>query len=148
MSIPAIDSTSKKPRYLEVNADGKLRVEATVSAEPPVGGATEAKQDVGIAHLATLAVPRTGVNRSGTVAAGGTSQSLMAADANRRGVVFINNSVGSLWINELGAAAVLAQPSVEVKAGAYWETPARFDCRQAWAVIGATTGQSFTCREY
>jgi hypothetical protein len=54
MTIPAIDEVTRRPRYLEVNEDGKLRVEATVSAEPPVGGATEAKQDTGNATLAAI----------------------------------------------------------------------------------------------
>jgi hypothetical protein len=45
----------------DVTAGGELKIAGTFSASPPVGGATEAKQDVGNASLAVL---------EGTVAAG------------------------------------------------------------------------------
>jgi hypothetical protein len=49
VSISAIDAITKRPRYPEVDALGQLKIAGTFSSAPPVGGATEAKQDAQIA---------------------------------------------------------------------------------------------------
>ncbi len=48
------DSSGGQQRPLKVDGDGHLHVECLTSALP-TGGATEAKQDAGIVHLATIA---------------------------------------------------------------------------------------------
>lgn len=45
MSFIAIDPTTGRPRSLEVDSSGQLKIAGTFSAAPPVGGATGAKQD-------------------------------------------------------------------------------------------------------
>lgn len=87
-------------------------------------------------------------SRSGTITTGGTAQQLMAANTARQGWSIRNNSTGSLWFNELGSAAVIGQPSFELKTGEYFESPRNGSGEAAISIIGATTGQSFTAREW
>jgi len=90
------------------------------------------------------------VNRSSTIAAGGTAQSLMAAKdypANRNGFWIQNLSAGDLWIYELGTATA-DSPSIKIAAGGFF-TMVGVDCPDsAISIIGATTGQKFAAREW
>lgn len=88
------------------------------------------------------------VNRSSTITTGGTAQQLMASNTSRMGWSLRNNSIGSLWFNELGSTAIIGQPSFELKAGEYYESPPNGSGESAISIIGATTGQSFTAREW
>lgn len=85
------------------------------------------------------------VDRSSTITTGGTAQVLLAANANRKGIEFFNNSVGSIWLNVVGTATA-GGGSIEVRSGGYWSPPVV--PVTAISVIGATTGQAFTCWEY
>jgi hypothetical protein len=87
----------------------------------------------------------TPTDRSGTIITGGTAQVLLAANANRKGIEFFNNSVGSIWLNVVGTATA-GGGSIEVRGGGYWSPPVV--PVTAISVIGATTGQAFTCWEY
>lgn len=87
----------------------------------------------------------TPTNKSGTISTGGTAQVLMAANSKRQGIEFYNNSSGSLWLNVVGTATA-GGGSIEVRSGGYWSPSV---CPvTAISVIGATTGQAFTCWEY
>lgn len=86
-------------------------------------------------------------NRSGSIAAGGVAQQLMPANANRRGMWVQNVSSGDLWVYELGTATQ-SQPSYKLVAGASMRTPDSVAITNAWSIIGATTGQQFSAREY
>lgn len=88
------------------------------------------------------------LDKSGTIVAGGTAQSLMLASNIRNGFSVQNNSAGDLWINELGSAAVLSQPSLKIVSGALYETPRCYPCPYAVSIIGATTAQAFTARDW
>lgn len=95
-----------------------------------------------------VSTPRgTPASRSGTIATGGTAQQLMAANASRLGFAVQNLSTADLWINDLGAAAA-SQPSLLLVAGAYYETPPGYGSSGAVSIIGATTGQAFSAREW
>ena len=87
-------------------------------------------------------------DRSGTITLGGTAQSLMAANPSRKGYLIQNNSAGTLWFNELGATAVQAAPSISIAAGALYQSPSPGASALAISIIGATTGQAFTAREW
>ena len=87
-------------------------------------------------------------NKSGTITLGGTSQTLAAANAARQGWWVQNHSVGDLWVNDLGAAAIIGQPSIKIPAGALYEPPYGGHGGAALAIIGATTAQAFTAREW
>ena len=87
------------------------------------------------------------VDRSGTVTAGGTSQVVAPANPNRVGFSLQNVSYGDLWISSNGPA-VAGQPSHWLPAGSYWEYPLTGVPLTAINVLGATTGQAFTAREW
>jgi len=84
-------------------------------------------------------------DRSGTIANGGTSQQLAAANPQRRYLYIQNNSAGALWVN-FGTAAALGQPSIQLAANAekIWE---KFVPTEAINIIGGTTAQPFTAKE-
>lgn len=88
------------------------------------------------------------VDRSGSITAGAVAQTLMAANSARGGWSLQNNSSGDLWFNELGSAAVATQPSIKVAAGDYYESPVTGCPTGAISVYGATTGQTFSAREW
>lgn len=90
----------------------------------------------------------TRTDRSGSITTGGTAQTLMASNSSRKGWIVQNNSTGSLWFNELGNAAVQSQPSFELKPGASYESILGATVTTAISIIGATTGQTFTAREW
>lgn len=87
------------------------------------------------------------VNRSGSIAAGGTGQVLMAANASRKGLWVQNLSTGDLWINGQGAA-VVGQPSLKIPTGAVYESPLGGCPATDINILGATTGQTFSAREW
>ena len=89
----------------------------------------------------------TPTNASGAITTGGSQQTLMAANANRKGLWIQNNSTGDLWINDLGLAT-LSQPSFKLAAGGYYESPAHGIPVTAISIIGATTGQAFSARQW
>ena len=84
------------------------------------------------------------VNRSGTIAEGGTAQTLAAANSSRRELSGQNISSADLWINEIGGtAAADTAGSYKVPAGASFSV----STGKAVSIIGATTGQAFTATE-
>ncbi len=86
-------------------------------------------------------------DRSGTITSGGSAQTLMAANSARRGFWIQNQSSGDLWISELGTAAA-TQPSIQIGAGAFYESLATGTPVSAISIFGATTGQAFAAREW
>lgn len=85
-------------------------------------------------------------NRSGTVTTGGVAQVLAPAWTGRHGCVVQNQSVGDLWVSEVGTAAA-TQPSIKVPAGNQYlcMSPASDG---AISIFGATTAQAFAAREW
>ena len=88
------------------------------------------------------------VNRSGTITTGGAAQSFAGANPGRIGHSIQNNSTGDLWFNDLGNAAALAQPSTKIPSGSLYESPITGCPGGAISIIGATTGQAFSAREW
>lgn len=87
------------------------------------------------------------VDRSGTIAVGGTAQQLAPSNAGRNGFLIQNLSAGDLWFSTL-ATAVASQPSLKLPAGMTYETPLSGFGTGAISIIGATTGQAFAAREW
>lgn len=87
------------------------------------------------------------LNRSGTIAVGGSAQPLAAANPKRKGLWIQNQSSGSLWINDLGAATQ-GSPSLEITTGKLYEIPYGGVTGAALSIIGATTDQVFSAREW
>lgn len=111
-----------------------VRARAVVSVDPATGLPIEGNI--------------TKTDRSGTIATGGTAQQLMASNANRRGWQLQNNSTGVLWFNEIGGTAVANQPSFSLYPGELYESPTGSASPAAISILGATTGQAFTAREW
>jgi hypothetical protein len=84
---------------------------------------------------------------SGTITTGGTAQNALASNASRQGFFIQNNSTGNLWFSTL-ATAVQSQPSIKLLPDAAYETPIGGCGTGALSVIGATTSQAFTIREW
>lgn len=82
---------------------------------------------------------------SGTVTAGGTAQTLRAANPGADHLFIGNpNASGSLWVNDLGGtAAANGAGSTEVTPGSVVVTRAR----NAISIIHASTGAKFTAGE-
>jgi hypothetical protein len=87
------------------------------------------------------------VNRSGTIADGGTAQALLAANSQRRGFWVYNLSSEDIWISELGAATQ-SQPSIRIPAGALYESAPGTVPTGAISIIAATTGSAYSAREW
>ncbi|SRR6266849_3520231 len=102
-----------------------------------------------IAASSPTPVPTRGnsVDRSGTITLGGTSQQLMAANATRVYLFIQNVSTGDLWFN-YNIAAVVGQPSIKIPAGGSYENPPHFVDPRAINIVGATTTQPFSAREF
>lgn len=86
-----------------------------------------------------------GTDRSSTIGTGGTAQALAAANAARTRLTGQNISSADLWINEGGGtAAADTVGSYRVPAGATFSV----ETTHAVSIVGATTGQKFTAREW
>lgn len=86
-------------------------------------------------------------DRSGTIAVGGTAQIAIAANAQRVGFSIQNVSVADLWMNGL-ATAIQSQPSIWLPPGAFYESPESGVQITDISLIGGTTGQAFSAREW
>jgi hypothetical protein len=84
---------------------------------------------------------------SGTITLGGTAQTLFAANPNRKGFSLDNVSSGDLWFSELDTATT-SQPSYKVPSGALYESITGACPTGAISIIGATTSQAFSAREW
>lgn len=86
-------------------------------------------------------------DRSGTIAAGGTSQVAAALNASRK-YLFIENpdTAEDLWFN-FGTAAVVGQPSLKLLPGGSWESPASYIPTGSLNVIAATIAHQFVVKE-
>ena len=89
----------------------------------------------------------TATDKSGTIATGGTAQTAIALNANRRAFWIQNLSAGDLWISDVGPATA-ASPSLKIVAGGLYESMPGNCPTSAISIIGATTSQAFAAREY
>lgn len=84
---------------------------------------------------------------SGGLTLGGTAQNAAASNAARKGFWLQNLSAGDLWISTIGTAA-LDRPSLKLGPGAYYESPPGGAGTGAISIVGATTGQKWSGREW
>jgi len=88
----------------------------------------------------------TPTDRSGSITAGGASQTLAAANPARRGYSVQNTSSGPLRVSasvDPGAAA-----GYEIQPGQLYESPAHGSPAGELKIWGATTGQTFIAEEW
>lgn len=98
-------------------------------------------------ELRTTAGTGTPTDKSGAITTGATSQTLAAANANRKYLIVQNISSEDMWIRWDGSAATADKPSIKLVSGASWENPAHWCPTAAITVIAATTGSKFTAWE-
>lgn len=111
-------------------------------------GADGVYADASAAAPLPVAVHGIGVtiaDRSGAIAAGGTAQTLAAANAARRGLFVQNVSSGDLRVSARGGATGTA--GLLLTPGALYEWPAHMTPTGAISVWGAATGQAFEAGE-
>ena len=91
----------------------------------------------------------TKTDRSGVVTLGGQAQSLMAANAARKGWSFQNKSTADMWFNDLGNDAdPAASNSVYLPPGAYYESEPGGASIAAISLYGTTTNTPFVAKEW
>jgi len=85
---------------------------------------------------------------SGTVAAGGSAQTLFGGAVPQNGFLVQNNSSAALWVSDVGAASA-GGASIQIAAnGGVFATPSGYKPAGAVSLYGATTGQSFAARRW
>jgi len=85
---------------------------------------------------------------SGTVATGGSAQTLFGGILPVNGFVVQNNSSAALWISDVGVASV-GGASIQLAAnGGVFATPSGYKPAGAVSLFGATTGQGFAARRW
>ncbi len=85
---------------------------------------------------------------SGTVATGGSAQTLFGGLVPANGFLVQNNSAGALWISDVGAASA-GGASIQLEAdGGTFATPSGYKPAGAVSLYGATTGQAFAARRW
>jgi hypothetical protein len=93
-----------------------------------------------------FAIDNTPADGGGTIATGGVSQTVFAANPNRRYLFIQNHSVETLQIN-FGAAASAGNTSYFIVAGGAYESPPNYVPTTSVTIIGATTGSAFTAKQ-
>jgi len=85
---------------------------------------------------------------SGTVATGGSAQTLFGGILPVNGFVVQNNSSAALWISDVGVASA-GGASIQLAAnGGLFATPSGYKPAGAVSLYGATTGQAFVARRW
>ena len=85
---------------------------------------------------------------SGTVAAGGTAQTLFGGAVPANGFLVQNNSSAALWICDTGAASN-GGASIQLAAnGGIFATPSGYKPAGPVSLYGGTTGQPFAARRW
>ena len=85
---------------------------------------------------------------SGTLAAGGSAQTLFGGIVPANGFLVQNNSAGALWISDVGVASA-GGASIQIAAdGGTFATPSGYKPAGAVSLFGVTTGQAFAARRW
>jgi hypothetical protein len=85
-------------------------------------------------------------DRSGSITAGGTAQTIAAANGSRSFLFVQNISDTTMWL-DFGVDAVADEPSIRLVAGASFSADGRDVPTGAASIICATTGKKFSARE-
>jgi hypothetical protein len=88
------------------------------------------------------------VDGSGTVATGGSAQTLFGGAVPANGFLVQNNSSAALWVSDVGAAAN-GGASIQIAAnGGVFATPSGYKPAGPVSLWGGTTGQAFAARRW
>jgi hypothetical protein len=85
---------------------------------------------------------------SGTLATGGSAQTLFGGIVPSNGFLVQNNSSAALWLSDAGTASA-GGASIQIAAnGGTFATPTGYKPAGAVSIFGATTGQAFAGRRW
>lgn len=85
---------------------------------------------------------------SGTLATGGSAQTLFGGIVPSNGFLVQNNSSAALWLSDAGNASA-GGASIQIAAnGGIFATPSGYKPAGAVSIFGATTGQAFAGRQW
>lgn len=84
---------------------------------------------------------------SGTVAAGGTAQTLFGGIAPINGWLVANNSSATLYVSDVGTATS-GGASIPVASGSVFATPSGYRPAGAVSLYGSSTGQAYAARRW
>lgn len=85
---------------------------------------------------------------SGTVAVGGSAQTLFGGLVPVNGFLVQNNSPAALWISDAGVASAGGASIQLAASGGVFVTPSGYKPAGAVSLFGATTGQAFAARRW
>src|SRR6266700_568422 len=85
---------------------------------------------------------------SGTLATGGSAQTLFGGIVPANGFLVQNNSSAVLWISDVGVASAGGDSIQLVANGGVFVTPSGYTPTGAVSLYGATTGQGFSARRW
>jgi hypothetical protein len=85
---------------------------------------------------------------SGTLAAGGSAQTLFGGAVPANGYLVQNNSSAALWISDTGAASNGGASIQLAPNGGLFATPSGYKPAGPVSLFGATTGQGFAARRW
>ena len=123
-----------------VTISGTPAVTATISGTPAVTLSGTSNAVLSSPTSSTL------VDHSGTITTGGTAQTLSAAKS--RHYLFVQNlSAANLYIN-FTTTAVVTEPSIMIPPNGSFVQEGSFVSSEAVSIIGATTGQAFTAKDF
>ncbi len=139
-------NTAVQPLATEVDGNGNLvPVHAPATTNPQgVSTAVGAQNPLPVINTAGAVVS----DGSGTVATGGSAQTLFGGIVPANGFVVQNNSTAALWISDVGVASA-GGASIQLTAnGGVFATPSGYKPAGAVSLFGATTGQGFAARRW
>jgi hypothetical protein len=85
---------------------------------------------------------------SGTLATGGSAQTLFGGIVPSNGFLVQNNSSAALWLSDVGIASA-GGASIQIAAnGGTFATPSGYKPAGAVSIFGATTGQAYAGRRW
>lgn len=146
--------TGYAPQFVPSDATGAPVTAAPGTSAPSAVGVQGVTN--GVAQNVETVQRSTSADRSGTLATAGTAQTLVPANTARRGLAIQNkNAPGSaysqatsIFMNCLTTAAVGSVSSLEIPAGALYETPSHHVGTGACSFVSGTSNTPVYVREF
>ena len=139
-------NTSVQSLSTVVDANGNLVPVHAPAATNAQGVAAPAGAQNPLPVVNTAGVAAT--DGSGTVAAGGSAQTLFGGAVPVNGFLVQNNSTAALWLCDVGTASAGGASIQIAPNGGVFMTPSGYKPAGAVSLYGATTGQSFAARRW
>lgn len=139
-------NTTVQPLATEIDGNGNLVPLHAPAATNAQGVATPVGPQNPLPVINTAgAVASDG---SGTLATGGSAQTLFGGIVPSNGFLVQNNSSAALWLSDAGTASA-GGASIQIAAnGGIFATPSGYKPAGAISIFGATTGQAFAGRRW